>query len=87
MDSKNPISQKNAFDNRIEKVPALKREFVNNSVIGGLYQTLNNYNFDKNAVKKSMAPLFASIDHSNSFKDKKGITKATERLLNIKNEK
>jgi hypothetical protein len=34
-----------------------------------------------------MAPLYASIDHSNSFKDKKGITKATERLINIKNEK
>jgi hypothetical protein len=34
-----------------------------------------------------MAPLYASIDHSNSFKDKKGIMKATERLINIKNEK
>jgi len=28
-----------------------------------------------------MAPLYASIDHSNIFKDKKGVTKATERLL------
>ena len=63
------------------RVPAIKREFVNNSVIGGLYQTLNNYNFNKNAVLKSMAPLYASIDHSNIFKDKKGVTKTTERLL------
>lgn len=85
MDSKNEQGQKFTFENRNQKEPALKREFVNNSVIGGLYQTLNNYNFDKNAVQKSMAPLYASIDHSSSFKDKIGITKATERLLNIKN--
>ena len=50
MDSKNEEGQKFTFENRNQKEPALKREFVNNSVIGGLYQTLNNYNFDKSAV-------------------------------------